>query len=55
MEYEIKLNILARFIYYIEQAKDIPFDYSSYEEQSYVILMPIDTLTKIKLTSLYKH
>ncbi|HBT3269048.1 TPA: hypothetical protein MBF47_005391 [Klebsiella pneumoniae] len=34
MEYEIKLNILARFFYYIEQAKDIPFDYSSYEEQS---------------------
>ncbi|MFS9381211.1 hypothetical protein QNN88_11015 [Citrobacter sp. ANG330] len=34
MEYEIKLNVLARFFYYIEQAKDIPFDYSSYEEQS---------------------
>lgn len=34
MEYEMKLNILARFFYYIEQVKDIPFDYSSYEEQS---------------------
>nr|NMN92662.1 hypothetical protein [Brenneria salicis ATCC 15712 = DSM 30166]RBP57204.1 hypothetical protein DES54_1745 [Brenneria salicis ATCC 15712 = DSM 30166]RLM27968.1 hypothetical protein BHG07_17750 [Brenneria salicis ATCC 15712 = DSM 30166] len=34
MEYEMKLNILARFFYYIEQVKYIPFDYSSYEEQS---------------------
>ncbi len=33
MEYEMKLNILARFFYYIEQTKDIPFDYSSYDEQ----------------------
>lgn len=28
MEYEMKLNILARFFYYIEQDKDTPFDYS---------------------------
>jgi aminopeptidase-like protein len=34
MEYEMKLNILSRFFYYIEQAKDIPFYCSSYDEQS---------------------
>lgn len=33
MEYEMKLNVLARFFYYIEQAKDIPFYCSSYDEQ----------------------
>lgn len=33
MEYEMKLNVLARFFYYIEQAKDIPFYCSSYYEQ----------------------
>lgn len=33
MKYEMKLNVLARFFYYIEQDKDIPFDYSSYDEQ----------------------
>lgn len=33
MGYEMKLNVLARFFYYIEKAKDIPFDYSSYDEQ----------------------
>ena len=33
MEYEMKLNILSRFFYYIEQAKDIPFYCSSYDEQ----------------------
>ena len=25
MKYEMKLNVLARFFYYIEQDKDIPF------------------------------
>lgn len=33
MEYEMKLNILARFFYYLEQDKDVYFDYSSYDEQ----------------------
>ena len=33
IEYEMKLNVLARFFYYIEQDKDMPFYCSSYEEQ----------------------
>ena len=33
MKYEMKLNVLARFFYYIEQDKDMPFYCSSYEEQ----------------------
>ena len=34
MKYEMKLNVLARFFYYIEQDKDMPFDCSNYDEQS---------------------
>ncbi|HGM6757421.1 TPA: hypothetical protein ACKQB7_003173 [Serratia marcescens] len=33
MEYEKKLNIIARYFYYIEKNKEIPFYYSSYDEQ----------------------
>jgi hypothetical protein len=38
MKYEMKLNVLASFFYYIEQDKDIPFDYSNMTNKDYVIL-----------------
>lgn len=55
MEYEMKLNILARFFYYIEQAKDIPLITPVMMNKAYVILSLIDTLMKIKQMNLYKH
>ena len=33
MEYEMKLNVLARFFYYIEQDKDIPFSEINSDER----------------------
>ena len=33
MKYEMKLNVLARFFYYIEQDKDIPFGEINSDEQ----------------------
>ncbi|MBG6247073.1 MULTISPECIES: hypothetical protein [Symbiopectobacterium] len=33
MDYELKIHILARFFYYIEQVNDIPFSEINHEEQ----------------------
>ncbi|EUM99529.1 hypothetical protein L349_09732 [Enterobacter sp. MGH 3] len=33
IEYEMKLNVLARFFYYIEQDKDIPFSEINIDER----------------------
>ena len=54
MTIEYKLEILARFFYYIEQNKDIPFNEINSDERDLCYFVA-NTLQRIKLMSLLKH
>ena len=55
MEYEMKLNILARFFTILSRIKTHLLITLAMTNNVYVILSLIDILMKIKLMILYRH